>query len=184
MAVKITTEKTKDQEEILEDLIRLGKRGGFFPASFPDETMPDVLKEQAENVMVALSDQLQERLHNPKNYMMAFASFALYIGMGGYYLWKWEPEEVTEKGVLELLLYKSDLLSIDVYVADLTELNADAAYAGRFRDFLSLFQTRALMLGCNGDPEKLNPETCKVAACAMYRLGILLQAERMSGSKE
>ncbi len=184
MAVKITTEKTKDREEILEDLIRLGKRGGFFPTSFPDETGVNELTELTESVTDRLSDQLQERLHNPKNYMMACVSFAMYIGMGGYYLWKTEPEEVKEKDIMELLLHKSDLLSMDVYVADLTGLNEDPAYAGRFRDFLALFQTRALMLGCNGDPEKLNPETCKVAACAMYRLGILLQAERMSGSKE
>lgn len=184
MAVKITTEKIKDQEEILEDLIRLGKRGGFFPESFPEETMEDFLARQTGNVIDSLSDQLQERLHNPKNYMMACVSFAMYIGMGGYYLWKTEPEGVKEKGIMEPLLYKSDLLSMDVYVADLTALNADDAYAGRFRDFLSLFQTRALMLGCGGDLEKLNPETCKVAASAMYRLGVLLQAHRMKESNE
>ena len=182
MAVKITTEKIREREEILKDLIRLGKRGGFFQEEIEKVQIPNDLLSGSEQVVSDLSARLSERLHNPKNYMMACVSFAMYIGMGGYFLRNREPEETAQKGVLESLLFRSDLLLIDAYVSDLTGLDEDQAYAGKFKDFLGLFQTRALMLCCGNDLEKLNNATCHEATAAMYRLGMLVQAVRMQKS--
>ncbi|MCR5267474.1 MAG: hypothetical protein K6E16_03040 [Lachnospiraceae bacterium] len=182
MAVKITTEKSHTAGSILEDLLRLGKRGHFLNDFLSQKDLVPELKEQTEPVVDTLSEGLAKRLHNPKNYLMACVRFALYAGMGACYLLETDPEGTQGKNPMDVLLYKSDLLSLDAYVADLTGLYEDETYVGMFRDFQGLFETRSLMLCCGSDPEKLNPETCRIAAAAMYMLGVLLQAERMKES--
>ncbi|MBP5385618.1 MAG: hypothetical protein J6Y57_11700 [Lachnospiraceae bacterium] len=178
MAVKITTEKMNDENMILSDMLRLGKRGGFYPADLTEEKIDPVLAAQGRDVVDSLSNELEGRLHNPKNFMVALVSFAMYAGMAAAHLYREDSQVFLEQSVMQVLLYKCDALAIDAYVTDLTDLASDPEYAAKFRDFLGLFQTRSLMLCCNKDPEKLNAESCRVAAHAMYLLGVLTQTGR------
>ncbi|MBO4903222.1 MAG: hypothetical protein J5518_10550 [Lachnospiraceae bacterium] len=181
MAVKMTTEKMNDRNEILTDLISLGKRGSMLPSGLSEEDTVPALFEKTDAVVEGLAAGLSERLHNPKNFMIAFVSFAMYAGMGAVRLYGEDPIAVEKEGVLETLLFRTDLLSLDTYVSDLVQIDADPAYAMKFRDFLGLFQTRALMLCCNKDVGRLNEDTCREAAGAMYRLGLLMEVNREKG---